>query len=141
MAGAILLLIIGVAAATDINNLKVPDGWEAIGGGSYHEINTDTNGGSGQNMMIQKWDDSLKDEYYQNNTDEGYMVSEDANHTFKYIDTLNGNAGYFEVVEIDNEKYFVNFWTVDYTNFDEIDDSSYFMVQFNELNNLKPVEV
>lgn len=138
---SILFLLIGMVSATDINNLKVPDGWKAIGGGSYHEEGDSPGQGSGQNMMIEKWYDGLKDEYYQNNTDEQYTVIEDGNHTFMYIDDLNQMAGCFEVVEIDNEKYFVNFWTVDYRNSEEIADASYFMVQFNELNNLEPVEV
>ena len=138
---SLLFLIIGIVSATDINNLQVPDGWESIGGGSYHEIGDSPGQGSGQNMMIQKWSDSFKDEFYQNNTDEQYTVIEDGNHTFMYIDDLNQMAGGFEVVEIDNEKYFVDFWTVDYRNSEEIADASYFMVQFNELNNLEPVEV
>lgn len=137
----ITFLLIGIVSATDIDNLKVPDGWKSLGGGSYHEEGDSAGQGSGQNMMIEKWSDSFKDEFYQNNTDEQYTVIEDGNHTFMYIDDLNQMAGCFEVVEIDNEKYFVNFWTVDYRNSEEIADASYFMVQFNELNNLEPVEV
>ena len=137
----ITFLLIGIVSATDIDNLKVPDGWKSIGGGSYHEEGDSAGQGSGQNMMIEKWSDSFKDEFYQNNTDEQYTVIEDGNHTFMYIDDLNQMAGCFEVVEIDNEKYFVNFWTVEYRNSEEIADTSYFMVQFNELNNLEPVEI
>ena len=137
----ITFLLIGIVSATDIDNLKVPDGWKSLGGGSYHEEGDSAGQGSGQNMMIEKWSDSFKDEFYQNNTDEQYTVIEDGNHTFMYIDDLNQMAGCFEVVEIDNEKYFVNFWTVEYRNSEEIADASYFMVQFNELNNLEPVEV
>lgn len=137
----ITFLLIGIVHATDIDNLKVPDGWKSLGGGSYHEEGDSAGQGSGQNMMIEKWSDSFKDEFYQNNTDEQYTVIEDGNHTFMYIDDLNQMAGCFEVVEIDNEKYFVNFWTVEYMNSEEIADASYFMVEFNELNNLEPVEV
>ena len=137
----ITFLLIGIVSATDIDNLKVPDGWKSIGGGSYHEEGDSAGQGSGQNMMIEKWSDSFKDEFYQNNTDEQYTVIEDGNHTFMYIDDLNQMAGCFEVVEIDNEKYFVNFWTVEYRNSEEIADTSYFMVQFNELNNLEPLEI
>lgn len=138
---SILFLLIGMVSATDINNLKVPEGWEAIGSGSYHEIGDNPGQGSGQNMMIEKWFDGLKDEYYQNNSEEQYTVMEDVNNTFMYIDDLGGMAGCFEVVEIDGEKYFVNFWTVDYTDSEKIADTSFFMVKFNELNNLEPVEV
>ena len=137
----LIFLIIGIASATDVNNLKVPDEWEAVGGGSYHEIGDSPGVSSGQNMMIQKWDDSFEEEFYQNNTDEQYTVVDAGNHTYMYIDSLNQMAGCFEVVEIDNEKYFVDFWTVDYTDSEEIADASYFMLEFNSLNNLEPVEI
>ena len=91
--------------------------------------------------MIQKWDDSFKEEYYQNITEEQYTVTDTGNNTYMYIDDFNQNAGSFEVVEIDGEKYFVNFWTVDNMDVEEIADTSLFMLEFNELNNLEPVEV
>ena len=137
----LLLLTIGIAAATDINNMKVPDGWEATGGGSYHEIGDSPGQGSGQNMMIQKWSDSFKEEFYENHTDEQYMVTDTGNNTYMFIDDLNADAGSFEVVEIDGEKYFVLFTTVDNYDTEEIADTSLFMQEFNELNNLHPVEV
>ena len=138
---SILFLLIGMVSATDINNLKVPDGWKAIGGGSYHEEGDSPGQGSGQNMMIEKWYDGLKDEYYQNITEEQYTVTDTGNNTYMYIDDLNQNAGSFEVVEIDGEKYFVNFWTVDNMDVEEIADTSLFMQEFNKLNNFEPVEV
>ena len=141
LAALILIITIGIVSATDINNLKVPDNWEAIGGGSYHEIGDSVGSGSGQNMMIQKWDDSFKEDYWYNITEEQYTVKDTGNNTFMYIDELNQDAGSFEVVEIDGEKYFVNFWTVDYTNVEELADTGVFMIEFNKLNNLEPVEV
>ena len=138
---AILAMIMGAAYATDINNMKVPDGWEATGGGSYHEIGESTGQGSGQNMMIQKWSDSFKEEFYDNHTDEQYTVTDTGNNTFMFIDDLNADAGSFEVVEIDGEKYFVLFTTVDNYDPEEIADTSLFMQEFNQLNNLHPVEV
>lgn len=136
-----LLLIIGIATAADVSKLKMPDGWESVSDDTYHQVDESTGGGNGHNMMIEKWYDGLKDEYYQNLTEEQYTVIEDVNNTFMYIDALNENAGSFEVVEIDGEKYFVNFWTVDYTDSEKIADTSYFMVKFNELNDLEPIAV
>ena len=52
---SILFLLIGMVSATDINNLKVPDGWEAIGGGNYHEIGDSPGSGNGHNMMIMEY--------------------------------------------------------------------------------------
>ena len=138
---SVLLLLIGMVSATDINNLKVPDGWKSLGDGSYHEEGDSPGQGSGQNMMIQKWSDSFKDEYYQNNSDEKYSVQDTGNNTFMYIDDMNQNAGSFEVVEIDGQKYFVNFWTVDNMDVEKIADTSLFMQEFNQLNNLEPVVV
>ena len=138
---SVLLLLIGMVSATDINNLKVPDGWKSLGDGSYHEEGDSPGQGSGQNMMIQKWSDSFKDEYYQNNSDEKYSVQDTGNNTFMYIDDMNQNAGSFEVVEIDGQKYFVNFWTVNNMDVEKIADTSLFMQEFNKLNNLEPVEV
>ena len=138
---SVLLLLIGMVSATDINNLKVPDGWKSLGDGSYHEEGDSPGQGSGQNMMIQKWSDSFKDEYYQNNSDEKYSVQDTGNNTFMYIDDMNQNAGSFEVVEIDGQKYFVNFWTVNNMDVEKIADTSLFMQEFNQLNNLEPVEV
>ena len=88
----ILFLFIGMVSATDINNLKVPDGWKALGGGSYHEEGDSPGQGSGQNMMIQKWDDSFKEEYYQNITEEQYTVTDTGNNTYMYIDDFNEDA-------------------------------------------------
>lgn len=137
----LLLLVIGIAAATDVNNLKVPDGWKAIGGGSYHQQDPLTNGGNGQNMMIQKWDDSFKDEYFQNITAEQYFFVDKGDNTYMYTDGINKDSGSFEVVEIDGTKYFVLFSTVDDLNAEEVAKTYQFMTEFNKLNNLKPIEV
>lgn len=136
-----VFLTIGFVAATDVNNLKVPDGWEAIGGGSYHEEGASEGQGTGQNMIIQKWYDDLKDEYYNNISEDNYIVMDKGNNTYIYSDGLNQNAGSFEVVEIDGEKYFVNFWTADDMNPDEIAKTYDCMVTFNVLNGFSPVEV
>ena len=137
----VLFLTIGFVAATDIDNLKVPDGWKAIGGGSYHEEGTSAGAGTGHNMMIQKWDDSFYDEYYNNITEDNYIVMSKGDNIYMYSDGLNSDSGTFEVVEIDGEKYFVNFWTVDDMDSTEIAKTYEFLVEFNELNNFKPVEV
>ena len=136
-----LFLTIGFVAATDVNNLKVPDGWKAIGGGSYHEEGISEGQGTGQNMMIQKWYDGLKDEYYNNISEDNYIVMDKGNSTYMYSDGLNQNAGSFEVVEIDGEKYFVNFFTNEDMNPDEIAKTYDCMLTFNVLNGFSPVEV
>ena len=136
----LLFLILGIVAATDIDNLKVPEDWESVGGGTYHQTDIG-GGGNGQNMLIQKWYDGLKDEYYQNISDEEYFVIDKENNTFMYTDGYNEDSGSFEVVQIDGEKYFVNFWTVDDLDAGEVAKTYQFMMEFNKLNNLEPIAV
>ncbi len=131
----------GTVCATDINNLKVPDGWKAIGGGSYHQEGISPGSGNGQNMMIQKYHDSLKDEYYQNISSEQYFVIDKGNDTYMFTDGYNEDSGSFEVVEIDGQKYFVLFTTVDDLNVEEVAKTYMFMMEFNQLNNLEPIAV
>ena len=135
----ILFLLMGMVVATDINNLKMPDKWESVSSGSYHQKDPVTNGGNGHNMMIQKWLDSFKDEWYNNNSAEAYAVKSYGENTYVYADP--DTTGCFEVVEIDGQKYFVNFWTVNNMDVEKIADTSLFMQEFNQLNNLEPVEV
>lgn len=139
---AILFMMIGMVYATDINKLKCPSGWEVIGNGSYHEIGDSPGSGSGRNMMIQKWYDGLKDEYYQNISEEHYYVYDNGDNIFNYTDGLNGDYGCFEVVKIDGVDYFVIFWNVVESELKQGSPTTYDLVlEFNKLNNLKPIAV
>ena len=89
-------------------------------------------------MMIQKWDDSLN-EWYNNNSAEAYAVKSYGSNTYVYADP--DDTGCFEVVEIDGQKYFVNFWYTHPENLDESAKTYDFMMEVNKLNGLKPVEV
>lgn len=134
-----LFLLIGIVCAADINNLKMPNDWEPISNGTYHQKDPFTNGGNGHNMMIQKWTDSLKEEYCSNHTDENYLVKDYGNNTMVYV--FDEDTGCFEVVEIDGEKYFVNFWYTKGSNIDEAAKTYDFMMEFNKLNNVQPIKV
>lgn len=139
---SILFLLIGVVSATDIDNLKMPDGWKAIGGGSYHEEGLSPGQGTGRNMMIQEMFDDLKEEYFVNHTDEDYYAYPNTDNTFNYTDGMNSDYGCFEVVNIDGKDYFIVFSTnIDY-ELEEGSPTTYdLMLEFNKLNNLEPVEV
>ena len=137
----LMFLVIGIAAATDVNNLQVPDGWESIGGGSYHEIGDSPGEGSGRNMMIMEYTDSNCDEFFENGTDDYYIFKND-DGSYNFTDwTVNRDEGCFEVVEIDGNQYFLFFSTNidnDYSSELSIFDV---MLEFNKLNNLEPVSV
>ena len=137
----LMFLVIGIAAATDADNLKVPEGWESIGGGSYHEIGDSPGEGSGRNMMIMEYTDSNCNEFFENGTDDYYIFKND-DGSYNFTDwTVNRDEGCFEVVEIDGNQYFLFFSTNidnDYSSELSIFDV---MLEFNKLNNLEPVSV
>ena len=137
----LIFLVIGIAAATDVDNLKVPEGWESIGDGSYHEIGDSPGEGSGRNMMIMEYTDSNCNEFFENGTDDYYIFKND-DGSYNFTDwTVNRDEGCFEVVEIDGNQYFLFFSSNidnDYSSELNIFDV---MLEFNKLNNLTPIEV
>ena len=140
--GALLLfLTVGMVVATDVNNLKVPDGWESENNGNYHEIGERSGVSSGRNMMIMEYNDANCGDFFENGTDE-YYIFKNADGSYNFTDwILNRDEGCFEVVEIDGQQYFLIFSSNidnDYTDKPFVYDS---MLEFNKLNGLKPVEV
>lgn len=137
-----ILMIMGMVSATDINNLKMPDGWESIGGGSYHEIGDSPGAGSGRNMMIMEFNDANCGDFMQNNTEENYFIFKNADGSYNFTDwVLNKDEGCFEVVEIDGKQYFMLFTSnidKDYSSDKNIYE---IMLEFNKLNNLKPIAI
>jgi hypothetical protein len=142
LVGLILMfLVIGTAVATDVNNLKMPDGWESYAKGNYHEIGDSPGQGSGRNMMIMEYTNPNCDEFFENGTDD-YYIYKNSDCSYNFTDwILNRDEGCFEVVEIDGKQYFVMFTSnidKDYSGKMNIYDT---MLEFNKLNDLKPIEV
>lgn len=137
-----LLILIGTVVATDVNELKVPDGWESLHNGNYHEVGQSAGQGSGRNMMIQKYSDSIKSDYCNNVSEDNYITFQNNDKTWNYSDGANQDTGCFEVVNIDGEKYFVVFSTQDNVELNKDSHTTYdLMVEFNKLNNFEPVEI
>lgn len=140
IAALILFLTIGIVVATDVNNLKCPDGWDSFGDGNYYEIGDQPEISDGRNMMIMKYDDSCAD-FFENITDENYYVFKNVDNSYNYTDWDYSDEGCFEVVEIDGNQYLLHFSTNienDYPDKLNVYES---MLKFNELNNLKPIAV
>ena len=137
----LLFLVMGIVCATDVNNLKMPDKWESIGNGNYHEIGDSPGAGSGRNMMIMNYTNANCDDFFKNGT-EDYFIFKNADGSYNFTDAGNDDYGCFEVVEIDGHKYFVIFSCGVNVEWKKGDLSCYdLMMEFNKLNNLKPVEV
>ena len=138
---ALLFLIIGIVAATDVNNLKVPEGWESTNNGNYHEIGDSPGAGNGRNMMVMEYTDANCNDFFENGTDDYYIFkNEDGSYNFTDW-TVNRDEGCFEVVDIDGKQYFLFFSSNidnDYSSELGIYD---IMLEFNKLNDLKPIAV
>ena len=139
----LLFLIIGIASAADVNNLKCPDGWEHVTKGNYRELGDTPNGpGSGRNMMAMEFTQANCGDYLENDTSENYFIFKNSDNTYNYTDwTLNSDEGCFEVVDIDGKQYFLVFSSNienDYSGKLNIYET---MLEFNKLNKLTPVQI
>ena len=128
----IVICTIGIVAAADIPDMKVANGYENLGNGSYDNL--------ADNISIDIYDEgkNLK-ECFENHSDFNITISTGKiNNTIEFNDGINEMVGITEAVEIDGKAYAVDFWT----NSDEdIDFDKFYdaLTEFNELNNLTPI--
>ncbi|WP_407430796.1 hypothetical protein [Methanobrevibacter sp.] len=134
-----LFLAISFVYATDFKNLNVPDGWKSTGEGSYYEEGASN--GTGKVVKVQKWENSFNEDFLKNHTDEGYTVMSNDSLIYKYVDDSNENGGTFEAVEIDGEKYLIILSIRDYKNDKELAKTYDALMEFNKVNNFKPINV
>lgn len=135
--GLLLVLTIGVVTAADIDHMKMPDDFESTGGGQYRQVNTYNNGGTGFNVIIVECTDTNFHDWTTNDTDLDYGVIKTGNlYWYTYMDT----KGVFEIVNIDDEKYIVDFSATSLAE-GGVDQAYDYMMEFNDLNNLEPIAV
>lgn len=129
----VLVCTVGIVAAADIGNLKVSDGFDNLGNGSYSN--------SADKIEIDVFDKDV-DDFFKNSTDVNYTVVPGATpNTFNFTDGVNNETGVVELIELDGKKMAVSFWT-DY-NGSSIDLKKYddALNKFNQLNNVTPLDV
>lgn len=129
----VLVCTVGIVAAADIGNLKVSDGFDNLGNGSYSN--------SADKIEIDVFDKDV-DDFFKNSTDVNYTVVPGATpNTFNFTDGVNNETGVVELIELDGKKMTVSFWT-DY-NGSHVDLKKYddALNKFNQLNNVTPLEI
>ena len=134
LAIVILICAIGIAAATDLPDIKVAEGYKDLGDGSY------TNEAEHIEMEIMTEKD-LEDlnEVFKNDSAVKFTTTPGKlNSTFNFTDGVNEMVGVNEVVKIDNKSYVIEFWKDSHDNvtLDKLFDS---LEEFNKLNNLEPI--
>lgn len=125
-AALLLFLLMGICFAANINDVKLPDGFTKQ---SDHVAKNDK-----YELSINTYTAEDKDILFTN--EDGYnVITGDVN---KYTDKQVKHEGCFEIVEINGEKTIVEVYYDGLSNQDKCVD---YLNNFNELNNLKPIEV
>lgn len=125
-AALLLFLLMGICFAVNINDVKLPDGFTKQ---SDHVAKNDK-----YELSINKYTAEDKDILFTNG--DGYnVITGDVN---KYTDKQVKHEGCFEIVEINGEKTIVEVY---YDGLSNQDKCVEYLNNFNELNNLKPIEV
>ena len=104
---AILILIcaVGIVAAADLSDIKVAEGFDDLGNGSY------TNEAKNIEMEIITEEFKEMEDYFENDDDVKYTITPGKlNNTFNFTDGVNEMVGVNELVKIGDKKYIVEFW-------------------------------
>ena len=129
-----LFLLIGIAAAFDVDSLKVPDGYNNLKDGCAAYT---TNGD--RMIYVEKVLGDYKTDWFTNTSD--MTVSDVGNNTYYYEDTALGIYGYQEIVVFDGENYMVS--VNQNSKLSPSEKTAYLkdIQEFNKLNNLEPIAV
>ena len=126
----LLLLIIGVAYATDVGDFKAPNGWETKGGGLFFSSNP------GEAITVMNYTDENVKDFIDN---EFVSIKNDTStHVMTYKDSDLHQHGVMEIVEVEGSRFIVQSWAGEQSS--TTDDMLLANLQnFNNVNNLKPI--
>lgn len=119
----ILLLTIGIVTAANVNNPKIPSGFNKNSEYFY------SNGDYG--LTITKHDADADKWLFTNDTD--YTVQQGNDHVWKYTDKMTKQVG---VLEISDDNMLVEV----YCNGSDTDKCYDYLMEFNKLNNIEPLK-
>ena len=92
-------------------------------------------------LYISEYTDSDYDLFFKTDMDNNYYVSNLEDNMIMGKDN-DFNDGYvLEIVEYNGEKYIVYTYLMDSPSNDQIKDSSRYLTEFNELNNVEPISI
>lgn len=131
---SILLLIIGVASATDIDALKTPDQCQNLKDGcAAFDNHID------RMLYVEKAGDDYKADWFTNTSD--MIVSNVGDNIYLYSDDVLKTYGYQEIINIDGVDYMVSINQGSKLSPGEEKMLLEDMKEFNKLNNLEPIDV
>lgn len=130
----LLFLLIGIAAATDIDNLKPPKECKNLQDGCAAFTNH-----IDRMLYVEKAIGDYKADWFTNNSD--MIVSNVGDNIYMYKDDVLKTYGYEEIVDIDGVDYMVSINQGSQLSPSEEKLLLEDMKEFNKLNNLQPIEV
>ena len=131
---SILLLIIGVDSATDIDALKTPDQCQNLKDGcAAFDNHID------RMLYVEKAGDNYVADWFTNTSD--MTVKHMGDNIYSYADTVLETYGYQEIVDIDGEHYMISINQGSKLSPSEENMLLEDMKEFNKVNNLEPIEI
>lgn len=128
-------MVIGSVNAIDENNFKAPADFEDLGDGVYVLYDATLN--ADEILSIVKYNEHNWDDYTTNDTENKYCVYEE-NNTYNYTDHSVNEIGSFELVEVNNEKYIIDFAKTGVDS--DLVETHSNLLEFNKLNNITPIK-
>lgn len=130
------MMIIGAASAADQTSFKVPAEFEDIGDGVY--VMYDSLKNPEEVLSVVKYNEHDWADYITNDTGNKYAVYKDGNNTYNFTDGSVNEVGSFEIVEVDGDKFIIDFAKSGDTG--DLSKTYSNLLEFNKLNKIKPIE-
>ena len=130
------MMTIGAASAVDQTSFKVPSDFEDIGDGVY--VIYDSLKNPDEVLSVVKYNEHDWADYITNDTTNKYVVYKGENNTYNITDGSVNEVGSFELVEVEGSKFIIDFAKSGKES--DLSKTNADMLEFNKLNNIKPME-
>lgn len=124
---SILLITISIVSAVSIDDWTLPDDFKK------ESDSWASNGGFG--ISVSEYNDADYDLFFTNTTDYTVMT---ADNITNYTDKTSNQVGCDEIIEDNGSKYLVECYN---TNPNGLEKCYQYLKEFNEMNNVEPIEV
>lgn len=135
------LITIGVVAAGDNTTISfnVPSGFEDVGDGVF--VLYDVVKKPDQILSIVSYTEHDEKDYLTNDSENNYTVFAYENGTYNFVDKSMNEKGSFEIIEINGDKFIVDFAKEGIDNEKDFNDTFKSLMEFNKLNKNKNITV
>ncbi len=130
------MMIVGAASAANQTSFKTPANFEDLGDGVY--VLYDSFKNADEILSVVKYNAHDWKDYITNDTSNKYVVHKDKNNTYNYTDGSVNEIGSFELVEVEGNKFIIDFAKSGTEN--DLSNTYSNMLEFNKLNNITPIK-